>query len=111
MPEVKWFSHLLVLHLFYQDIKLCADTVNGRKARFLKVAVKLPKEDPSGQLTTMVEMFEQPGLFFCVRNLPLKASSSVYLCPASLRVLKICEALGRPHPRPPRLQAPGWPRI
>ena len=57
-----------MLYLLYQDISLCTDTVNGRKARFLKVAVKLPKEDPSGQLTTMVEMFEQPGLFFCVRN-------------------------------------------
>ena len=104
-----------MLYLLYQDISLCTDTVNGRKARFLKVAVKLPKEDPSGQLTTMVEMFEQPGLFFCVRNFMspflLNTSSSVYLCSAGLCLLKICEALGRPHPRPPRLQAPGWLRI
>ena len=85
MPEVKRALISLFLHLFYQDIKLCADTVNGRKARFLKVAVKLPKEDPSGQLTTMVEMFEQPGLFFCVRNLPLNASSSLSLSSQSPR--------------------------
>ena len=66
MPEVTLsYSPPSCLHKFVEDIEQCTDRINGRRIRFLKIAIKLPKEDPTGQLTTMVEMFEQPGLFFC----------------------------------------------